>query len=73
MDAHFFWSFLSKNIHFWGVIILFFIFDGTKLGSGSGFFFFFSWQNFSHLVTKKGIFLETIPKARNILRKKKLK
>jgi len=63
MDAHFL-EFSLKNIHIFGVwLFLFFIFFGTKLGSGSGILFlFFWWQNFSHLVTKKRIFWKQSPK-----------
>ncbi len=41
MDAHFLEFSLKNILFFWGMVILFFIFYGTKLGSGSGFFFFF--------------------------------
>ncbi len=60
-----FLEFSLKNIHFWGVVILFFVFYGTKLGSGSRlfFFFFFLVAKFLPLGDQKKDFWETNPQS----------
>jgi hypothetical protein len=68
-----FWSFLSKISFFFGVWLFYSSFFMEQSWGQDQVFFFFLWQNFSHLVTKKRTFWKQIPKARDTLRKEKLK